>query len=254
MSKLSPCFQLVLAAVSLFGVTNAQAAYITAVAETGGDNDADTIPAKYTGETWTITTANRPFTGAVVGNSYTVLSFGNGVPSFVDRNHRYFDDPGTGGNPALNIPAYLIDGDYIMTGNDNRDNATYRLDVTVGVPVTAYMLIDNRLQDGNNADPPTFGAANMQWILNDGWTATSNGLNRFSNPGVPDEVGFDEAQDNDIDQWYSVYRKDFPAGTFSLFQADNTGRNMYGVVIVPEPATASLAAAGIAALLRRRRR
>ena len=32
-----------------------------------------------------------------------------------------------------------------MSGNDNRDNASYRLDVTVDTPSTAYMLIDNRL-------------------------------------------------------------------------------------------------------------
>jgi hypothetical protein len=93
------------------------------------------------------------------------------------------------------------------------------------------MLIDNRL-GGNNADPPTFGPTAMQWILDQGWIATNNGLNRTMNSAVPDEVGFDEGADGGINQWFSVYKKDFPAGTFPLLQPDNAGQNMYGVVIV----------------------
>jgi hypothetical protein len=49
---------------------------------------------------------------------------------------------------------------------------------------------------------------------------------------VPDEVPYDEGADDDIDQWYSVYRRNVPAGTFSLLQPDNAGQNMYGVVIL----------------------
>lgn len=145
-----------------------------------------------------------------------------------------------------------------MSGNDNRDNASYKLDVTIGSPATVYMLIDNRLQDGNNADPPTFGAANMQWILDQGWAATNNGLNRTSNAGVPDEVAVDEGSNGTIENWYSVYKKNFSAGTFSLFQPDNAGRNMYGVVVapIPEPASVLLAlfavSAGVVAAGRRR--
>jgi hypothetical protein len=96
----------------------------------------------------------------------------------------------------------------------------------------------------------------MQWILDQGWTATSNGLNRTANPLVPDEVPIDEGGDNSIQNWFSVYRKDVPAGTFSLFQADNAGQNMYGVVVAPSvPEPTGLAALALAALglgLRRR--
>jgi hypothetical protein len=115
------------------------------------------------------------------------------------------------------------------------------------------MLIDNRL-GGNAADPPTFGATAMQWILDQGWVPTANGINRTANPGVPDEVGIDEASDSTINNWFSVYRKDFPAGTFNLFQPDNAGQNMYGVVIVPEPSGVALACgvAGLGLLKRRR--
>ena len=232
---------------------------ITNVVEINGDNEAtDTIAAKWTGQTFTTTIANEPTPNTPVGTVFTVPTFGHQAPAFVDRNHRYSNHVGTAVPAGFTIPAYLIGGEYIMSGNDNRDNqpptipAPYQLDVTVANPVTAYMLIDNRMSADtattDNADPPTFDATHMQWIVDQGWVATSNGLNRFANPLVPDEVPIDEGANDTIDQWYSVYRKDFPAGTFSLFQADNTGQNMYGVVITPIPEPSGILVLGCAAL------
>ena len=213
------------AAAFLAGIRPSGAAVIVNVVETGGDNEAtDTIVAKWTGQTFPISVANEPVPGATVGGSYTVGVFTNNAPTFVDRNHRY-----TNAVPAA-LPAYLAGAEYIMSGNDNRDNASYRLDVTVSTPVAVYMLIDNRL-GGNNADPPTFGPTAMQWILDEGWLPTTNGINRNSNVAVPDEVAIDEGSDGGINQWYSVYVKTFPPGTFQLKQPDNAGQNMYGVVI-----------------------
>ncbi len=225
---------------------------IVSVVETGGDNEAtDTITAKWSGQTWATTVANEPILATPAGTSYTAGLFGSLAPAFVDRAHRYIDDPAT----SLPVPAYLVGNEYILSGNDNRDNASYRLDVTVGGASTAYMLIDNRLSDTVNTNPPTFDATHMQWILDQGWTATANGLNRAANPATPDEVAFDEGADGTINQYYSVYEKDFAAGTFSLFQADNAGQNMYGVVVapVPEPATLAITVIGALGLLAVRR-
>ena len=203
------------------------AALIQNVVETGGDNDAnDTVVAKWTGQTWSDHAANEPILGLTTGQPYTVGLFGNWSPAFVDRAHRY-----TNAEPRA-IPSYLLGQEYIMSGNDNRDNGAYTLDVTVSAAARVYMLIDNRLQDGDGVTPPTF-SPNMQWIIDEGWTPVQNGLNRTADATRPDEVGIDESANESIDQYYSIYAKNFPAGTFQLKQADNAGRNMYGVVVTP---------------------
>ncbi len=199
---------------------------ITDVVETGGDNEAtDTVTAKWTGVTFVNGVAGEPIPGSGAGDSYTVGLFGNGAPSYVDRNHHYTNASGT-----VLIPAYLADGEYIMSGNDNRDNASYTLDVTVSQNVDVYLLIDNRL-GSDNTTPPALGPGAMQWVLDEGWTPVTTGANRTSNSSLPDEVGIDEGADGSINQWFSVYTKFFPAGTFQLKQADNPGNNMYGAVV-----------------------
>lgn len=223
----------VLAAACLLPALQAQ--LILNVVEIGGDAEAtDTVVAQWTGQTFVNGVANEPIPGTAADAPYTVGYFGPNAPAYVDRNHRYADDPGNN----LPIPFYLLDGEYIMSGNDNRDNDPYQLDVTVSKDVLVYMLIDNRTNDGNNADPPTIGPGTgfMEWI-DDSWQPVKRTGNRAGNPDWPDEVGIDEGADGDIDQWFSIYVKAFPAGTFSLFQANNPGRNMYGVVIT-EPPTA----------------
>src|SRR6185295_15996914 len=80
-------------------------------------------------------------------------------------------------------------------------------------------------------------ATHMQWILDQGWTAVRTGANRAGDINAPDEVGIDEGAADTINNHFSVYSKRFAAGTFRLLQGDNTGQNMYGVVIQPAPKT-----------------
>jgi len=210
---------------------------ITNVVETGGDNEAtDTIVAQWTGVTWNTTVANEPTLATPVGTPFLVPPFGNHAPTFVDRNHRY-----TNASATLTIPAYLTGGEYIMSGNDNRDNATYQLDISVSEPAVIFMLVDNRLTDGANGDPPNFAEGldptlwtlAMTWLATGGFQPLTNGINRTANLSWPDEVGIDEGSDGSINNWYSIYAKQVPAGMTSIFQPDNGGRNMYGVVVTP---------------------
>ncbi|MGH8245939.1 MAG: hypothetical protein ACREUU_05850, partial [Gammaproteobacteria bacterium] len=244
---LSPArlFAPVFALTALFAQSGRALPIITTVVETGGDNEpTDTIVAQWTGRTFNCSVANEPVPGLTVGTPYTVGLFGNHAPAFVDRNHRY-----TNASDSLQIPAYLLGQEYIMSGNDNRDNGGYRLDVSVTTAVQVYMLIDNRLQDGNGADPPTFGPANMQWVLDEGWLPVMTGINRAANPAIPDEIGIDESADGTRNQYYSIYTRPFPACTFQLKQADNAGRNMYGVVVSPALLTNVFAAGDPIALV-----
>jgi len=55
-----------------------------------------------------------------------------------------------------------VGNEYIMSGNDNRDNPGYNLSVSLVGAARVFMLIDNRLQDGDNLTPPTFGPANTR--------------------------------------------------------------------------------------------
>jgi len=218
---------------------------ITQVVETGGDNEAtDTIPAKFTGQTFVTGIANEPVPGTAASAAYTALPFAEEVPCFVDRNHQW-----TGATPNILIPRYLLGGEYILSGNDNRDNASYQLDITISRDSYVYFLVDNRLGDGNGGDPPNFDA-NMNWLLEEGWVGVTNGVNRARAKDRPDEIGVDEGADGigpgqGVNQWSSVYVKRVPAGTFSVYQPDNGGRNMYGIVIkeVPETPT-TLSASG----------
>ena len=228
---------------------------ITNVVETGGDNTGASITAKWTGQTFPVVSANVPANGLVVGDNYTVGVFGNLAATFVDRNHSYADDNQYFMKP---LPSYLVGNEYIMIANNNRDNANFKLDVTLSTASKVYLLIDNRLGDGSSGylDPPTFGPTSMQWVLDQGWLPTSNGLNHGSDNTVPDEVTIDLNTDGTIENWSSVYYKQFPAGVFSLFQADNAGQNMYGVVVgaVPEPSAAVLLSLAVSASVLKRRR
>ncbi|HVR37392.1 MAG TPA: Ig-like domain-containing protein [Methylomirabilota bacterium] len=193
---------------------------INQVVETGGDGP---VEAKWTGQV---------FDHPNLGPGFTVQYFAEDVPAFTDRVHQW-----NGATAALPLPPYLVGGEYIMIRNDNRDNLPFQLDVTLNQDALVYILIDNRHGEpaSPNTTPPDF-TPNTAWILDDGWQPVTTGYNRTGDPSQPDEVGVDEGGDGtgpgaSINQFSSIYVREVPAGTVSLFSADNAGRNMYGVVV-----------------------
>ncbi len=235
---------LVLTATTLGVVPVKASPNILSVVERGGDTDRPSAMA--TGVTFDI---QNP-TGTVLVPSYTVGTFGENAKAMTDRVHDYNAASGT-----VPLPSYLVGKEYIMIANNNRDNAAFALDITIAHHSLVYLLIDNRLGDNDNANPPDFNTY-MKWVSQDLWVPVSLNGNQVGNPGFPDTVGIDENADGTINQFSSVYLKIFPAGTFTLNEFGEGGRNMYGVVVagIPEPApwALMLLGGGALALLRRR--
>lgn len=187
----------------------------------------DRPPAKFTGETF-------DHGHASIGAGYTVPAFDENVAAFTDRNHQW-----NGAATDVPLPDYLVGSEYIMMANDNRDQVPFQVDVSVSESALIYLLIDNRLGDGDATNPPDF-TANMTWVPEQGWEPVRTGQNRTGDMSMPDEVGVDEgaggtAPGESIENFASVYVRRVPMGTFSIFQADNAGRNMYGVVVGEVP-------------------
>jgi hypothetical protein len=166
-----------------------------------------------------------------VGPNFTVPFFGEDVPAFTDRVHQW-----NGATETLPLPSYLVGGEYVMLANNSRGSEDFELDITVSRPALVYVLIDNRHGDpaSANTTPPDF-TANTAWVL-ENWGPVTTGHNRANDPAQPDEVGVDEGATGEgagmgINQFSSVYVRQVPAGTVTLFAPDNAGRNMYGVVV-----------------------
>lgn len=216
---------------------------ITSVVQNNGYTDRP--DAKYTGQTFDIMNGTT-----LVQAAYTVGLFDVGAKCMTDRAHAYI-----GASATLGLPSYLMGNEYVMIANNNRDKATFSLDVTVAQPSTVYLLIDNRLGDGDAATPPNLGPSGtfMKWVdPANGWNPVIFSGNRAGNSAQPDEVGIDEGADGTVNNWSMVYSKNVGAGTFSLAEFGEAGRNMYGVVVapssIPEPGTFALLALGIGGL------
>lgn len=175
--------------------------------------------------------------------------------------------------PIVGFPAYLLGAQYVANANDNRGAGTsdtqndYLVTYTVSTPSIAYLLLDNRLngtESNATSSPPTSDpdlGGNLAWVLAEGWTRVNTGI--MPN-GQADYVAIDEGGDGSnpgdgINQFFAIYQKTVPVGTFTtggIKQATSAG-NMYVVAVqpVPEPSTCLLlAVAGLMALVYRFRR
>lgn len=216
-------------------------------------------PIEWTGQTFSV---------AGSWTNYTVGTFTDHAPAYVDRAHVWRTTPMLGSG-SWSIPSYLQGVSYIMTANDNRDNTNYSVSLTLSQPAYVYLLIDNRGggNDNNSANPPSLdsstnsmGLGFMTWVLDAGFQPRISGVNRYGtaqspNFTVPDEIGIDEGNNGTIDNYNSVYFRRFGAGTLTLGEMSMAGRNMYGIAVtaVPEPSTLALVSGALALWAFRRR-
>jgi hypothetical protein len=222
-SRLIKSFLLV--ALLCSGVAPLWGGIITSVTQLNGDTDRP--EPKFSGQTFNVVNGSTTLL-----RDYTVPRFGENALAMTDRLHEW-NSVGTNGlsSGSLPLPGYLVGAEYVLIANNNRDNANLTVTVGLASPAWIYLLIDNRIGDNDAATPPDFTTV-MSWVVSEGWTPVTNGLNRTGATTLPDEVGWDENGDGSINQYGSVYRKLVTTGSVTLRQQGET-RDMYGVVVAP---------------------
>ena len=161
-----------------------------------------------------------------VPDPYDVPVFGEDVLAFMDRDHEYNGATGAG------LPPYLVGGDYVMLQNSARDNSPFEVQVTLGASAYLYVIRDARVA----STTPTW--------FSDGAGLDLSPLGALTPGG--NVVGYDEGgvaagttgPGNGINQTGIVYLAtdtatgltSLAAGTYSLYDSETDGKNMYGVV------------------------
>ncbi len=146
----------------------------------------------------------------------------------------------TGAGSVVPLPAYLVGNEYVRFANDARDNGGYSATITVDVPSTFYLLVDNRVNGpaGNATSPnttdPVLGG-NLQWVIDGGWQRVNTGI---SPGGAPDYTGVDESGNGNgagvgLNQFFAVYSKAAETSV-SLGNNGTGGSNMVAVVVAPQ--------------------
>jgi hypothetical protein len=259
-------------------VLAADASVITSVSVTGGDTYA--IPTWPSGTFMTGDFVDFARIQGGAGGRFTnanrlMPAFGNLAPSHTDRRQQYVGYNSTGtlgsGNAELNganIPSYLLGLPYIATMNDNRDNASLSLTVSLAFPTRAYLFVDTRYGDGVDQTAPTLAGTPMNsWLTVDGWAPMITGAKPSDYTGPGDIIGLSASPNNvpnfgpnsvtglTLNQYSEIWFKDITGTSFTL-GAFGPGQsyNIFGVVVVPEPGSFGVAALGSALLLIFRRR
>lgn len=114
------------------------------------------------------------------------------------------------------IPDILLNkAEYVKTSIVDRDRADFLLDITLSADADVYLMIDCRVGDGVNSNPPLL-TSKMTWVAQMGFVDT--GL----------KISIDENNNGSIDNYLQLYKASFPAGTITLKeQNDGTTRAMY---------------------------
>ena len=184
-----------------------------------------------------ITNLNQVGGGVDTGVNLLDGGFAEGIEAFTDRPH-----------VLVNVPPELVGSDYVQLENDNKTDANFALEVTLGRLAALYVILDNRVGDGDENTP----AVPLPWMTNG-----SIGVANFIDTQV--DIDIDENADGSVDQAYSVFITLAEAGTYTFGAQDDGGsRNMYGIIasttIVPEPTTIGLLIVGLAGVMLRRHR
>jgi hypothetical protein len=154
----------------------------------------------------------------VSGTHDTGQTYNEEVLAYTDRTHQH------NGATVAGLPVELVGGDYVMTANNARDNASYELMVTLKLSASMYVLWDSRLLGAIPA-----------------WFTDGAGLD-FVDTGI--FAGIDEGGDGigpgqGINQTFSVFiaqdttnanSTTLPVGIYSFFERGGPGNNMYAVV------------------------
>jgi hypothetical protein len=196
-------------------------ALVDAVASVNGDPEAERPTPKHTGEKFTLVNG-----ASTVLADYWMPFFGPKAKAMTDRLHEW-----NAVSSTIPVPSYLVGNEYVAIANNYRDNPELSVEVSIVGKALAYLLVDNRIGDGNETTPPDFNA-NMLWVAEAGWLPVATGMNRAGIAENPDEVGYDENGDGTINQMGSVYYRIVEPGVLPL-GPQNEGRNMYGLVVAP---------------------
>jgi len=175
-------------------VGSAQAQLITGLAHRNTDTDAP----------------ETPLVGAA--------PLAEGSVTFLDRVHIYKD-----------VPALVLGAEYILLANDNKNQGTYQLDVTVSRDATIYVFVDNRMGGAAGGKGVAPNITGMPWLTTLGFVDTG------------EDIGIDESADGSINQYYSIFALAVKRGTVTLGGCtQGHGGNMLGVAAMPRT-SASLA-------------
>jgi hypothetical protein len=136
---------------------------------------------------------------------------GEGSVCYVDRTHIWKE-----------VPAIVLGAEYIMLANDNKNQGTYELDVTVSKDATIYVFVDNRMggaAGGKGVAPIITG---MAWLTNLGFVDTG------------EDIGCDESADGSINQYFSIFALPVKRGTITLggCTSGHSG-SMLGMAVMP---------------------
>lgn len=169
-----------------------------------------------------------------------------------DRTHTLLEIPDELLEDNATQPSEIAE--MIQLSNSDKGSSDVQHDITLSRLSILYIGIDNRQFDGPGGT--TIQTNEYSWMSDTGRTGLPG---PFIN--THRVVGVDENNDGSANQYFTLFAAIAPAGTYSLFDHEGGGNNMYVVIAddhvlapVPEPAGIALSIVGLLGLAALRRR